>query len=100
LTLLFQILPTYRRKNKDPPQQVKDYEPRTALDGGIDGLDFYRAITCEAAKLLSTDSLLAFEVGYNQAENVSEFMKESFSAIKVVKDLAGIDRVVMGCRNS
>jgi len=42
--------------------------------------------------------LLAFEVGYNQAENVSEFMKESFSAIKVVKDLAGIDRVVMGCR--
>jgi len=79
-------------------KQVKDYEPRTALDGGIDGLDFYRAITCEAAKLLSTDSLLAFEVGYNQAENVSEFMKESFSAIKVVKDLAGIDRVVMGCR--
>jgi len=57
-----------------------------------------QAITCEAAKLLSTDSLLAFEVGYNQAENVSEFMKESFSAIKVVKDLAGIDRVVMGCR--
>jgi len=34
--------------------------------------------------------LLAFEVGYNQAENVSEFMKESFSAIKVVKDLAGM----------
>ncbi|WP_265445980.1 peptide chain release factor N(5)-glutamine methyltransferase [Acetivibrio straminisolvens] len=79
-------------------RQVRDYEPRAALDGGEDGLDFYRVITCEAAKLLSPGSLLAFEVGYGQAESVFGLMEKDFCTIKIVKDLAGIDRVVMGCR--
>ncbi|ODM27212.1 peptide chain release factor N(5)-glutamine methyltransferase [Acetivibrio mesophilus] len=79
-------------------RQVKDFEPGTALNGGEDGLDFYRVITCEATKLLSPGSLLAFEVGYGQAKDVWGLMERSYCAIKSVKDLAGIDRVVMGYR--
>ncbi|HOM03188.1 MAG TPA: peptide chain release factor N(5)-glutamine methyltransferase [Acetivibrio sp.] len=79
-------------------RQVKDFEPRTALDGGEDGLDFYRAITCEAQKILKPGSLLAFEVGYDQAEKVFGIMEKNFCGIEVVKDLTGIDRVVMGYR--
>lgn len=78
--------------------QVRDYEPGRALNGGEDGLDFYKAITCEAAKLLRPGSLLAFEVGYGQAEDVLGLMQKSFCEIKILKDLSGIERVVMGFR--
>jgi release factor glutamine methyltransferase len=75
-------------------RKVKDFEPRLALDGGDDGLDFYRKISKEAP--LKADGILAFEVGINQADDVSRIMKERFVNIKVVKDLSGIDRVVAG----
>ena len=77
--------------------QVKDYEPLTALDGGIDGLDFYRRITADAQNHLNNGGLLAFETGYDQGESVSALMRENgFKNIGVIKDLAGLDRVVTG----
>lgn len=75
-------------------KKVRDFEPCLALDGGEDGLDFYRFISKNA--IIAEDGLLAFEVGIGQANQVSEFMAERFSNIKILKDLAGIERVVMG----
>lgn len=76
---------------------VKKYEPHTALDGGDDGLIFYRRIIKESKYVLKENGLLAFEIGHDQGEDISELMKEAgFSNIKLVKDLAGLDRVLLG----
>lgn len=78
-------------------EEVREHEPRMALDGKEDGLYFYREITKEAKAYLNPKGILAFEIGYNQAEAVSQMLKEeTFEEIKVVKDLAGLDRVVIG----
>lgn len=72
-------------------------EPRLALDGGTDGLQFYRRILSEAPRFLVAGGLLAVEVGFNQAAAVKSLMERSkFAGVKVFKDLAGIDRVVAG----
>ena len=77
--------------------QVKDYEPYIALEGGEDGLDFYRDITRESVKYLKDKGILAFEVGHDQAEDVSEILKNNgYTNIYTKKDLQGIDRVVIG----
>ena len=77
--------------------QVKDYEPYIALEGGADGLDFYRDITRESVKYLKDKGILAFEVGHDQAEDVSEILKHNgYTNIYTKKDLQGIDRVVIG----
>lgn len=78
---------------------VRDFEPRIALDGGEDGLDFYRAIVKNAPPCLTEGGLLAFEVGCGLSQAVSELMKADFSDIGVCRDLAGIDRVVYGFLN-
>ena len=75
-------------------KKVKAFEPLTALDGGVDGLDFYRFISKNAP--LKDGGLLAFEVGINQAEAVAMLMEKRFSDITITKDLSGIDRVVTG----
>lgn len=77
-------------------REVRDYEPMAALDGGEDGLDFYRAIVREAVEFLKPGGLLAFEVGIGQAGYVSRLMEESFCNIKTVRDFGRIDRVVAG----
>lgn len=77
-------------------RQVKDHEPRTALDGGQDGLAFYRRIADEAAMWLKPGGLLAFEVGYDQAPEVSRLLQGRYTDIGSVRDLAGIGRVVTG----
>ncbi len=78
---------------------VKDYEPRLALDGGRDGLDFYRNITQRWKGLLRRNGKLIFEVGYDQAEQVSALMKEAgFRQIACYRDAGGIWRVVEGER--
>ena len=77
---------------------VKDYEPRLALTGGKDGLKFYRRIADIAPKNLNADGILIFEVGIGQAQEVAEIMEENFINIKIIKDLAGIDRVVSGAK--
>ena len=79
-------------------KEVKDFEPLTALDGGEDGLNFYRAIIAEAPDFLKPDGLIAFEVGYNQAGAVLEMLRDCFYGVGTVKDLGGIDRVVYGRR--
>ena len=77
-------------------RDVADFEPRIALDGGEDGLIFYRDITKNAPSALKKGGILAFEVGMGQAEDVAEIMSPMFDNITLVKDLAGIDRVVWG----
>lgn len=78
--------------------EVKDYEPHLALDGGKDGLIFYRRIADIAPKMLNVGGILAFEIGYNQGSKVLEIMKKSFYNIQIIKDLCGNDRVVIGIR--
>ena len=78
---------------------VKDFEPRLALYGGVDGLDFYRKIICESSFFLSNTGIIAFEVGYNQSFFVSSLLKKhSFKKIDIIPDLSGINRVVLGYR--
>lgn len=76
---------------------VKDYEPHTALSGGKDGLYFYKRIVEESKKVLNENGILSFEIGHDQAEEVNRLMTEAgFKDIRVIKDLAGLDRVVIG----
>ena len=77
--------------------EVRDHEPRIALDGSEDGLTFYRRITQECGKYLTGGGMLFFEIGYDQAMAVSALMeKAGFLEIQVIKDYAGMDRVVFG----
>lgn len=75
---------------------VKLFEPHLALDGGLDGLRFYRHITKIAPKLLNNRGILAFEVGHTQADDVNKIMNDDFFNIEIIKDLSGIKRVVVG----
>ena len=76
---------------------VKDYEPLSALDGGNDGLDFYRRIINEIDSYLNKNGCVIFEIGYNQGDKVSKLLSErGFENISVEKDLSGLDRVVIG----
>ncbi|MBO5373204.1 MAG: peptide chain release factor N(5)-glutamine methyltransferase [Lachnospiraceae bacterium] len=77
--------------------EVRDFEPFNALDGKEDGLYFYRKIVDEGKKYLKPGGYLMFEIGYDQGEEVVGLMRQAgYSEIKVVKDLAGLDRVVIG----
>lgn len=77
--------------------QVKDYEPYNALEGGIDGLNFYRDITEQSKCYLKENGILAYEVGHDQAKDVSDIMKDNgYTKIYTKKDIQGIDRVVIG----
>ena len=76
---------------------VRDYEPRLALDGGADGLDFYRAIAERWGNALRLDGTLVFEVGIGQVGDVEMILaKNGFTEIKTYQDTAGIWRVVEG----
>lgn len=78
---------------------VRDYEPHLALDGGEDGLRFYRAILEHWTPLLSPGGRLCFEVGIGQADSVLRLMRTvGYGDIQIVKDLHGISRVVYGTR--
>lgn len=78
--------------------EVKDHEPLLALDGGSGGLDFYRRIVTEAPDYLKPGGWLCLEIGYDQGESLKTFLEEAgFSSVKIIKDLAGLDRVAVGC---
>ena len=77
-------------------EEVKDHEPVMALDGGTDGLDFYRVIIEKSPSYLTLGGMLFFEIGYDQGVSVSRLMEKDFKDIHVIKDLAGLDRVVYG----
>lgn len=74
-------------------------EPIGALDGGADGLDFYRRITKEAPLHMVEDGLLAFEIGIYQGEAVAELCRQAgFGAVAIRKDYAGIERMVFAAK--
>ena len=76
---------------------VREYEPRLALDGGEDGLDFYRAVCSLWRETLHEGGKLLFEVGIGQADRVFRLMRSSgFGDVQVLQDTAGIPRVVFG----
>lgn len=77
--------------------EVREHDPLMALDGGSDGLKFYRIIAQNAPKYLRPGGQLFLEIGANQAEEVSCLLNRAgFNDIQVVKDLSGLDRVVIG----
>ena len=79
--------------------EVRDHEPVLALDGKEDGLFFYRKIVENSVEHLVKGGILAFEIGFDQGVAVSDMMKEQgYTEVRVVKDLAGLDRVVIGRR--
>lgn len=91
--------PPYIRTEEIPKlmPEVCVFEPIEALDGKKDGLFFYRRITEEAKNYLNPNGYLLFEIGHDQGKEVSDLMKTAgFTEVKVIKDLAGNDRVVSG----
>lgn len=77
--------------------EVRDHEPHTALDGGADGLLFYREITGKAKDHLPGGGMLFYEIGYDQGEAVKQIMEDAgYREIEVIKDFSGLDRVVCG----
>ena len=89
--------PPYIEKDVIPGlmEDVRVYEPNIALDGGDDGLVFYRRIADKGWDILKEGGLIAFEMGYNQAESVSGILKDKgYVNTEVTKDIAGNDRVV------
>ena len=80
--------------------EVRDFEPENALDGGEDGLDFYRKIAGQVKDYLNPGGYVYMEIGYDQGEAVSELMRNAgFTEVEVIKDLARNDRVVKGKGN-
>ncbi len=82
------------------PDDVKNYEPEYALDGGQDGLLFYRRITYFAAEHILPGGKLVYEIGYDQGIDVKNIIEDthSFHTIEVVKDYAGLDRMVIATK--
>lgn len=78
--------------------EVAKYEPKLALDGGKDGLEYYKKIIKESVNYINEDGILAFEIGYNQGKIVKALMEIDYYGIEIIKDLGDNDRVVMGYR--
>jgi release factor glutamine methyltransferase len=77
------------------PKEVRLFDPRSALDGGWDGVEAYRAIASQAARRLLRGGVILLEVGYNQGEVVQKmFLRAGFAAAEIIKDLNGLDRLV------
>lgn len=80
--------------------EVREYEPHTALDGKEDGLYFYRKIIEQAGSYLAGGGELFFEIGYNQGADVKMMMENAgYAEVEIIKDFAGLDRVVHGILN-
>ncbi|MBR1853633.1 MAG: peptide chain release factor N(5)-glutamine methyltransferase [Lachnospiraceae bacterium] len=77
--------------------EVREHEPFSALDGGTDGLDFYRRIISQSPSYLCGGGMLFFEIGYNQGEMVKQLMIQTgFKEVLIKQDYAGLDRVIYG----
>ena len=75
--------------------EVRKHEPRLALDGGEDGLHFYRKIIEKAPEYLNDRGYLVFEIGHDEAKDICALMENKFD-VEVIKDLSKLDRVVVG----
>ena len=83
------------------PPEIKDNEPKVALSGGIDGLDYYRKIIKKSPHYLKKNGFMALEVGFNQSKIVKELIikENNFNQnIEITKDYLGIERVVIAYR--
>ncbi|MHB0997952.1 MAG: peptide chain release factor N(5)-glutamine methyltransferase [Armatimonadota bacterium] len=90
-------IPTAEIDKLEP--EVAKYEPRGALDGGPDGLDYYRRLISEAPAYLKSSGILAVEIGIGQSGDVSYMYKtHGFHDVCIKKDYSGIDRVVSGIK--
>lgn len=86
-------IPSHDIEKLEP--EVKNHEPLLALDGGVDGLDFYRRIAAEARNFLKENGAIFLEIGYGQKEKISEIFAEQNFILEAFKaDLAGVDRVL------
>ncbi|RJQ14185.1 MAG: peptide chain release factor N(5)-glutamine methyltransferase [Nitrospiraceae bacterium] len=82
---------------RDLQPEIRDWEPLNALDGGVNGLDYYREIIPAARQFLKPDGILMFELGINCADDVKEMLRTSgYSDIELIKDYAGIERIAVG----
>lgn len=78
---------------------VRDYEPKLALDGGVDGLDLIRPLVSQAARVLKPGGGLFLEIGYDQGAAVAQILKTAgLQQVEIKKDLSGHDRIVVGRR--
>lgn len=81
--------------------EVREHEPMLALDGREDGLYFYRRIVEQCTSYMTRGARLFFEIGYDQGEAVKNMMiHKGFCEVEIIKDYAGLDRVVTGCWNN
>ena len=78
----------------DLQKEVKSYEPLMALDGGVDGLDFYRKIAKECKNYLTDNGVILLECGYNQAREIKELFRD-FSRVEIIKDYENIERIIV-----
>ena len=91
-------IPTRDIEKLEP--EVRDYDPIMALDGDTDGLRFYRRIIEESSNYLNNNGFIAFEIGYDQGEDVECLLEEKgYKDINIYKDLGGLDRVIIGRNN-
>ena len=82
-------------------KEVREHEPRLALDGGADGLDIYRRIAKEAGKYLKERGRIILEIGFDEGKEVSDLLLSyGFENVDIIRDLAGLDRVVSGIRKT
>lgn len=80
-------------------REIKEWEPIEALDGGMDGLDFYRRIFSEAGNYMKKNGKIILELGFKQAQAVTEIAKNyGFKNITIIKDYAGIERILKADR--
>jgi release factor glutamine methyltransferase len=89
--------PPYIRRDdiRDLQPEIREWEPMNALDGGEDGLDFYREIIPSATKYLKENSTLMFEVGFDEADSVADIFRDAgYHEIQITKDYSGIKRIV------
>jgi len=98
---IFVSNPPYIPKQQEIQNVVKDNEPHIALFGGEDGLYFYRKIFKDVSKLLKDKALLAFEIGYDQKEDLEREVRKHFidDDFEIIKDMNGKDRMLFIYRN-
>lgn len=91
--------PPYIRSSVIPTLQVevREHEPMRALDGGEDGLDFYRRIIAQAPDYLRKNGIVALEIGHDQAQAIGDLAADSgaYARAEIIRDLAGLDRVMV-----